>query len=78
MPSRQSIVEHVHQLVSRKELAVLWASHLIDEIYPSDQLVILDKGIVKAQGGVDKVQKATQTTSVHDAFYQLTQAGMAK
>ena len=78
VPSRQSIVEHVHQLVSRKELAVLWASHLIDEIYPSDQLVILDKGIVKAQGGVDNVQKATQTTSVHDAFYQLTQAGVEK
>lgn len=78
VPSRQSIVEHVHQLASRQELAILWASHLIDEIYPSDQLIILDKGVVKAQGGVDKVQKTTQTTSIHDAFYQLTQAGVAK
>lgn len=78
VPSRQAIVEHVHQLASEQGLAVLWASHLIDEIGLSDQLVILDKGIVKAQGGVDTVQKATQTTSINDAFFQLTQAGVAK
>ncbi len=78
VPSRQAIVEHVHQLASEQGLAVLWASHLIDEIESSDQLVILDKGIVKAQGGVDTVQKATQTTSINDAFFQLTQAGLAK
>ena len=30
--SRQSIVEHVHRLVSDYDLAVLWATHLIDEI----------------------------------------------
>ena len=77
VPSRQAIVEHVHQLASEGELAVLWASHLIDEIYPTDQLIILDKGIVKAQGAVATVQKATQTTSIHDAFFQLTQAGVA-
>ena len=32
MPSRQVIVDHVHALAKEQGLAVLWATHLIDEI----------------------------------------------
>ncbi|MEI6545316.1 MAG: ABC transporter ATP-binding protein, partial [Methylococcales bacterium] len=44
VPSRLAIVEYVHQLVAEEKLAVLWASHLIDEIYPEDHLIVLHKG----------------------------------
>lgn len=75
VPSRQDIVEHVHQLVQSRQLAVLWASHLIDEIYPQDRIIVLDKGRIKAQGTVDDVLAATATASIKDAFYVLTQGG---
>jgi ABC-2 type transport system ATP-binding protein len=77
VPSRLSIVEYVHRLAVEEKLAVLWASHLIDEVYPDDHLIVLDKGRIKANGTVDDVLKITQTSMVKDAFYVLTQGEQA-
>ncbi|WP_305906936.1 ABC transporter ATP-binding protein [Methylomarinum sp. Ch1-1] len=71
VPSRQGIVEHVHELVKETDLAVLWATHLIDEIYPEDQLIILHKGRVMAKSNVDQLLKKTGA-SIHDVFSKLT------
>lgn len=73
VPSRQAIVEHIHQLVSDHDLAVLWATHLIDEIYPEDHIIILHKGKIKQKGSVDKVLKANKTSSINDVFKHHTQ-----
>lgn len=77
VPSRQSIVEYVHQLAKEKDLAVLWASHLIDEIYPDDHIIVLHRGQVKANGALEDVLKSTDTADIKDAFYTLTQGGHA-
>lgn len=77
VPSRQAIVKHVHQLTVDENIAVLWASHLIDEIYPEDHLVILHQGQIKAKGAVSDVLKAAGTETIHQAFFQLTQGGPA-
>ncbi len=71
VPSRHAIVEHVHSLARDGDLAVLWATHLIDEIYPEDQLVILHKGRVMAKFKVEEMQKKTGS-SIHDVFNRLT------
>jgi len=73
VPSRQSIVEHVHRLVSEHGLSVLWATHLIDEIYPDDQLIILHQGQIKLKGSVNDALQATGAESINDAFKKLTQ-----
>ena len=73
VPSRQDIVEHVHRLAKDDDIAVLWATHLIDEIYPEDKLIILHKGQIKAKGSVDDVLQQTGAATVKDAFYALTQ-----
>ncbi|MGZ5050341.1 MAG: ABC transporter ATP-binding protein [Methylobacter sp.] len=73
VPSRLSIVEYVHRLVSDENLAVLWASHLIDEIYPDDHLIVLHQGQVKANGTVEDVLQITNMPTIKDAFYALTQ-----
>jgi ABC-2 type transport system ATP-binding protein len=73
VPSRQDIVEHVHKLAHNDNIAVLWATHLIDEIYPDDKLIILHKGQIKADGTVDSVLQQTATATVKDAFFSLTQ-----
>jgi ABC-2 type transport system ATP-binding protein len=77
VPSRLAIVEYVHQLAAEEKLAVLWASHLIDEVYPDDHLIVLHKGRIKANGTVDEVLKTTNTSMVKDAFYTLTQGEQA-
>jgi ABC-2 type transport system ATP-binding protein len=73
VPSRQAIVEHVHRLASERHLAVLWASHLIDEIYPDDHLLVLHKGQIKAKGTIADVLAIAQTDTIGSAFRQLTQ-----
>lgn len=75
VPSRQAIVDYVHELVKSERMAVLWASHLIDEIYPDDHLIVLHQGRIKANGTVDEVLQSTQTAHIKDAFFQLTEQG---
>ncbi|TAL51381.1 MAG: ATP-binding cassette domain-containing protein [Methylovulum sp.] len=77
VPSRLAIVEYVHHLADHEDMAVLWASHLIDEIYPDDHVVVLHKGQVKANGTVDDVLKSTGTAAIKEAFYHLTQGESA-
>ena len=42
--SRQMILSHVKQLCKEENLAVLWATHLIDEIDKGENVIIIDKG----------------------------------
>ncbi|MEL7182517.1 MAG: ABC transporter ATP-binding protein [Pseudomonadota bacterium] len=49
--SRQAITGHVHDLADAG-LAVLWATHLTDEVRKEDDLVVLHQGRVLASGTV--------------------------
>lgn len=73
VPSRKAIVEYVHALSRAGRIAVLWATHLIDEIRDDDQLVMLHRGQVRASGSIDSVLAATGTASIGAAFEHLTQ-----
>ncbi len=73
MPSRQAIVEHVHRLVKEQNLAVLWATHLIDEIADDDSLVVMHKGQIKAKGYINNVLQAHDSKDIGHLFKQLTQ-----
>jgi len=75
VPSRTAIVSYVHQLAGDGQLAVLWASHLIDEVYPQDHLIVLHQGSIQANGPVPEVLAAAQATTIHAAFDHFTQAG---
>jgi ABC-2 type transport system ATP-binding protein len=70
--SRRDIVEHVHRLCREENLAVLWATHLIDEIAPDDRVVLLDRGRVRATGAVGDVVQAIGARDLGDAYLQLT------
>ena len=73
MPSRQAIVEHVHDLVKQEKLAVLWATHLIDEIASDDSLIVLHQGQIKAKGKLSEVLNATDSADPGEVFLKLTQ-----
>lgn len=70
--ARAAILEHVRRLVADQGLAVLWTTHLLDEVAPSDDLVILHQGHVLASGKVAKVVAETNTPDLHSAFMRLT------
>lgn len=73
MPSRKAIVDYVHHLSAEQNIAVLWATHLVDEIYESDRLIVLHKGTIRFQGGPAELLEITGTASISEAFQQLTQ-----
>ncbi|GEO87279.1 MULTISPECIES: ABC transporter ATP-binding protein [Alphaproteobacteria] len=47
--ARQAITDHVHELAGTG-LAVLWATHLVDEVAMADQVVVLHRGRVRSDG----------------------------
>src|SRR6195256_364163 len=72
--ARADILGHVRRLVTEQGIGVLWATHLFDEISPSDDLVVLHQGRILAQGPVARVIAETDTDNVNAAFMRLTGA----
>ena len=70
--ARQGMRDHVIQLCKEKGVAVLWATHLIDEVKPDGAVVVLHRGHLIASGQVDKVIRQVEASNMHDAFRILT------
>ncbi|MHA1517223.1 MAG: ABC transporter ATP-binding protein [Alphaproteobacteria bacterium] len=71
-PTRAAIVRHIHDLARSDHVGVLWATHLFDEIEPEDDLVVLSRGRVVAQGEAKAVVAETGTKDLGEAFRLLT------
>ena len=69
--SRQMILKHVKSLCKKGQLAVLWATHLIDEIDKGEKVVIIHKGEIVESGDVIKIVKKTKQKNIRDAFNKL-------
>ena len=72
--SRADILQHVRHLVAEDGIAVLWATHLIDEIEARDHIFVLHQGQLLAQGPASCVVDECGATSIRDAFIQLTRS----
>lgn len=48
--SRATITDYVHTLCRDSGLTVLWATHLVDEVRPGDDLIVLHRGEVLIHG----------------------------
>src|SRR4030081_1983395 len=71
--ARADILNHVRQLVTEQGIGVLWATHLFDEIIPSDDLVVLHQGRVLAHGHVARIIADTGTKDINSSFMRLTE-----
>ncbi len=72
--SRRALVDHVHQLCRDQGVAVLWATHLIDEVHPGDRVIVLHHGRIRADGSVAEVAARSGCASIGEAF-DLTDPG---
>jgi ABC-2 type transport system ATP-binding protein len=73
--ARADILAHVRDLVKREGLAVLWTTHLIDEIEPQDNVVVLHKGRALAKGSAADIVAAQSAAGIGEAFERLTSGG---
>jgi ABC-2 type transport system ATP-binding protein len=74
--ARAEILSHVRGLVVEQGIGVLWATHLLEEIEPSDGLVVLHQGRVLAEGSVAHVVEAAKSADLSSAFARLTEIGL--
>ena len=72
--SRADILADVRSLVQERGMAVLWATHLIDEVDADDLIVILHRGRVLRQGRARDVVSALGAEGLNDAFRRVTEA----
>jgi ABC-2 type transport system ATP-binding protein len=72
--SRSAILRHVRSLVRERGVAVLWATHLLDEVEPDDAVVVLHRGRALAAGDVSDVVASTGAADMREAFVALTGA----
>jgi ABC-2 type transport system ATP-binding protein len=73
--SRADILGHTRGLVAANGVSVLWATHLIDEISDGDDVILLHRGRILAQGSVASITESAQARDIREAFTRLTQDG---
>jgi ABC-2 type transport system ATP-binding protein len=70
--SRAAILRHLRDLVAQTGLTVLWATHLLDEVEPADDVVVLHRGRILAAGTAQNVIAAQMAKDIVGAFAKLT------
>lgn len=72
--SRRNLVTHIHAIVAKTGLSVLWATHLLEEVADANRIVLLIKGEVKADGTPADLMQTAQAADLTDAYITLTSA----
>ncbi|WP_148210692.1 ABC transporter ATP-binding protein [Beijerinckia indica] len=73
--ARAEILSHVRALVAKDGVAVLWATHLLDEVDPGDDVVILHQGHVLDQGKACEISMRSGIQNIAEVFTRLTGSG---
>ena len=76
LAARAAIVETVRTLVREEDLAVLWATHLFEEVDAEDTVYVLDAGRIVATGTAASLAGRDGST-LATAFRRLTEPGWA-
>jgi ABC-2 type transport system ATP-binding protein len=76
--SRESVLTIIRNLVREKNVGVLWATHLVDEVAPDDQVVLLHRGRVRFAGPAPSLLEVAQAGTLRSAFVRLTENTLAE
>lgn len=66
MASRQQLLAAVRLLARDQGVAVLWATHLAEEVKVADRLILLDKGTVRFSGSTGDFMKNAHEDALHE------------
>ncbi len=70
--SRMQLIADVKALCRDRKMAVLWATHLVDEAAGADRIVVMAKGRVQFDGLAEQLIARQQCATLTDAFLSLT------
>ena len=71
--TRGLLTAHIRTLCKRENTAVLWATHLLEEVTGADNIVVLHQGATVFTGTENKMLETTRQTTLSAAFASLTQ-----
>ena len=75
--ARRNLVAHVRGIVATTGLAVLWATHLVDEVAEADRIALLIRGEVRAVLPPAALIAHAGTTDLTEAYVILTDPNRA-
>jgi ABC-2 type transport system ATP-binding protein len=75
--SRQDLMRSVETLAKAGEVAVLWATHLVDEVARADRVLVLNQGEIAFDGLPSGLIAQSGGLSLEQAFLQLCQGPRA-
>ena len=70
--SRTQLLRYITELKNKQSLAILWATHLVDEAEVADKVIIINAGKIISSGSPSEIIKSSGTKSLHDAFLKIT------
>ena len=69
--SREGILKYMRQLCDEQQISLLWATHLIDEVSDTDQVLILHRGKLIANGMAAELVSLSEVSDIRQAFQHL-------
>lgn len=70
--SRLLIISYVRDLCAERGICVLWTTHLMDEVKPSDQLIVINKGEIQAQAQSSQLCEQYNVDDIYQLYFALT------
>lgn len=77
LSTRASLVAFLHDLARKDGIGILWATHLVDEVWPEDQIVLLANRRVAASGKAEEIVAQADCANLGAAFEVFGAAGEA-
>ncbi|PBB84899.1 MULTISPECIES: ATP-binding cassette domain-containing protein [unclassified Mesorhizobium] len=72
VPGRRALERHVRALCRERGIAVLWATHFLEEVAADDDVVVLHQGTVRWAGRGDRFAADFGVAGIAEAFDLLT------
>jgi ABC-2 type transport system ATP-binding protein len=70
--SRLLIISYVRNLCLERGICVLWTTHLMDEVEPSDHLIIINKGEIQAHEQSSTLCEQHKVDDIYQLYFALT------
>jgi ABC-2 type transport system ATP-binding protein len=74
--SRSDLLELILTMRAERSVAVLWATHLCDEVPDADRVIVLHRGKVLADTTPAKLVASAGATTIEQAFLSMTGRGL--
>jgi ABC-2 type transport system ATP-binding protein len=73
--SRGDLLKQLLAMRRERQVAILWATHLCDEVADADRVIVLHRGKVLADTTPEKLVASSGKTTIEDAFLAMTGGG---